>query len=1556
MKLRFYAFISMITLCLGLRAQTWTAPQVPGATLTSVKSTEIVYLYNVDADVFAINGMDWNTNACSTRLTNGDTKIAEPQQCYAFVSGSNVGIRLVAFNTNYISCLSKNAYDIYVDQSQGYQFKFTETASGSNVYTLRNNTYSANLDLAWPTGGHLTLVNGAGATNWAFIPQTSITNGSYARYKAQKQLYAVYEAIVKSGTVSKYSDALATAKAVYDNTSATTAQLQTAATNLFNAASADIEGPLDVSFLMKNADMAGSGNCTGWVSASQSLAWGEFEKYHATITLTQKVTAPEGIYDVQFLAIYRQDGTNAAPTLTATADNTVKVNIPLMDDLDYLVGNTNSNNWTSGNEHPRPDGMQSGAQALCHPDAKAVADNVLVGSGGSITVTARMSSTSQWLNWQGMRLIYKGNGTSSLKQELADVISEANALYGDGHENGAAELKAVIDRAQALYNNSSATAQELIDMKTELQEAMETFKLAAVSIERPIDWSDRLSNRSFEQNFTDWVNSGMATQSNSAFGLKSGNIYAEKWVSAGNPVGDASVTQTVKNLGMGVFILKAVAHNIQEGSSAVQKNAWIIANTSRTEVNKDAEYTLIFTNIENNATICFEAVGATGNWLAVDNFQLYYAGGSFDDFKAELERYVAEAEPHLNKYIQNSVRNTLTTAINNAKAELQKSTADGYPAVATPVRKAIEDAKVSIKAFEALKAAIEKAETAYGDGDKIGADKFLAAINNAKAVYNNLDATQADMSAQIKLLEQAALQYNLDNATGTVPKVTTDKRYVRGAVEAFGRMTVSGVSSSNILEQGFCYSTHPNPTVLDQRSTDYLELNGRIYRMPMEPATVYYIRAYAMTKTYQVGYGNVIKMSTLPMGNVTYTYYNNDGGDFHNTKNNNALTEACWYWSNYTSINGFHVTANYSAGTPTADCGYGGGMRIGPNGGQRTGTVMHEMNHGVGCGTLGIWGGWEVSWLRTSMNGDWAGERANGALRFWENRNDLVICGAYDNAHWGFRPLSGVYEDGGGSTAIWENKYAFNGAHLEPGAWAGPSDWNGTQLVYIGNSIITQGMMEDGLIPVNAWSGGFCLPAYTFEHDDLTKYYIKNENTEFGLYDSYLVEDASGKISWKAIDSSELADHEEAAWYVSFTPRNQYYQVQNAKSKHYISFTGSGFNGFKGMSRTTITNNENFHVIRGRNDVNVGGVKVRGFWLIHPENGPSPSTLTATSTGISSVALNLYDSGSDQRWIFLTADEVASFEQGVKKSLQTDLKDFIAQIRKLEKVPHTEDVEGADQSLESTLRTIEVASATATTMNEVKPLITDAREAAMTYLSQVTPVSPSTPFDLTFMVNNPAIDDNSGWSDNPTFSNSCCEYFERTFDFNQTLNNMPKGTYKLTNQAFQRPGDYTTAYNNFAKGTNNVNAVLYINAKTAKICHIGQYASSTQLHSEDVTVGSPTVYIPNSMVSAAAYFKKGYYANEVLTTMNTQGGTVKIGLRGTVSNSGYWTIFDNFHLYYYGSMSTGTITGIDEMEAEDEAVETDNAVYNVQGQYLGTSIEGLPAGIYIVNGKKILVK
>ena len=151
-------------------------------------------------------------------------------------------------------------------------------------------------------------------------------------------------------------------------------------------------------------------------------------------------------------------------------------------------------------------------------------------------------------------------------------------------------------------------------------------------------------------------------------------------------------------------------------------------------------------------------------------------------------------------------------------------------------------------------------------GRLICIDRDMAAIDAAKEVVANTAATPAELQAMVDALDNAAFALRLANGSGTAPKVKTHDYVARGATMAFGRSTVSGVAAADLLEQGFCWGTSPEPTVLDNRTTAYYNQNGRIYHMTgLEPSTIYYVRAYALTKTYAVGYGDVVKVITLPM-------------------------------------------------------------------------------------------------------------------------------------------------------------------------------------------------------------------------------------------------------------------------------------------------------------------------------------------------------------------------------------------------------------------------------------------------------------------------------------------------------------------------------------------------------------------------------------------------------------------------------------------------------------------------------------------------------------------
>lgn len=56
-----------------------------------------------------------------------------------------------------------------------------------------------------------------------------------------------------------------------------------------------------------------------------------------------------------------------------------------------------------------------------------------------------------------------------------------------------------------------------------------------------------------------------------------------------------------------------------------------------------------------------------------------------------------------------------------------------------------------------------------------------------------------------------------------------------------------------------------------------------------------------------------------------------------------------------------------------------------------------------------------------------------------------------------------------------------------------------------------------------------------------------------------------------------------------------------------------------------------------------------------------------------------------------------------------------------------------------------------------------------------------------------------------------------------------------------------------------------------------------------------------------------------------------------------------------GENSWEVSTGIDDIVISDR-INRDSKVYTISGQYVGESLDGLKKGIYIQNGKKIVVK
>ncbi len=606
-------------------------------------------------------------------------------------------------------------------------------------------------------------------------------------------------------------------------------------------------------------------------------------------------------------------------------------------------------------------------------------------------------------------------------------------------------------------------------------------------------------------------------------------------------------------------------------------------------------------------------------WVLFDNFRLEYEGFDINDVVSFINEQITIAQELLNRKMQNTECEKLNASLTNAQQTAERDPLvlnDLYDAN-TQLLGSIDKAKISVTAYRDLQLAIDSALVVYADGNGNEAGAFLTAINKAKSLSENYDASLEEISDGTADVYDAMFIFRLANATGTVPRVITNLNYARGATMAFGRSTITGVSPTQLLEHGFCWSTQPEPAISDNKTTKYFSHNGNIYHITgLKPATVYYMRAYAITKNYAVGYGNVIKVITIPKGTVTYWLDGGLSGE-DRMRVDEAMKSAVDYLNNLTSIQGHNLSVHFGSGTPTAEASYGGYMRFGPNPGyQRTGTALHEIGHTIGVGQHSIWYGPNSPLRAEGTRGTWLGERANKVVQFLDNNTTGTLTG--DNTHMWPYGINGAFED------------------------------SGSEILYIGNSLIHQGLGEDGLPP----TGGFATPAYTFDYDENVKYYIKNEDEKRGLNTSYLVEDATGKLVLKVMRGSEALVNDSAAWYFDFNPATCYYRIRNAATGNYFTYKATGLNGITLASKTTPGAAENFQLMGARVNTKVGAGKTaftsKGYWIVRPEKNLNPPCFAAAMNGATmATTFNLSNTVTIQRWLILPEEEVVLVDQAL---------------------------------------------------------------------------------------------------------------------------------------------------------------------------------------------------------------------------------------------------------------------------------------------------------------------
>lgn len=210
------------------------------------------------------------------------------------------------------------------------------------------------------------------------------------------------------------------------------------------------------------------------------------------------------------------------------------------------------------------------------------------------------------------------------------------------------------------------------------------------------------------------------------------------------------------------------------------------------------------------------------------------------------------------------------------------------------------------------------------------------------------------------------------------------------------------------------------------------------------------------------------------------------------------------------------------------------------------------------------------------------------------------------------------------------------------------------------------------------------------------------------------------------------------------------------------------------------------------------------------------------------------------------------------------------------------------------------------------------------------------------------------------------EFFNCTFNLQQTLVGLPAGMYRLTTQAFYRNGSDASAKvdgsDDQLKYDVNENAYLYFSDKeipteegkkvATELPETKQAIKTITAHkiAEDTwnSVGlsdngglkkmDDGMYIPDNMITAQAFFKSdagSAYDSEPLNFNYDGNSDFRIGLIKNVTVTNDWTIVKNFKLYYLGVDPTG----ISEILTDANAVAT--KIYNASGMQIGKLQKGI---------------
>lgn len=231
-----------------------------------------------------------------------------------------------------------------------------------------------------------------------------------------------------------------------------------------------------------------------------------------------------------------------------------------------------------------------------------------------------------------VKLYYYGIDKSTLKH----LVDSANVMKANPQDVGEStvytSLATAITSAQATIDKLTASAAEVVGAETSIKAAIDAVHGAILLQTRVKTWTnipynatEAIANPGFEQGFTGWLNEGpFYIQTNTSFDPKKvGTNYAERWVAGPGTLANLKISQEIRNIPNGVYLLTASAHATQQADNTYPGGAFLVANEGIKEIFTRDDYSVTANVVDNTLTISIEVM-QTGNWVAFDNFRLSY--------------------------------------------------------------------------------------------------------------------------------------------------------------------------------------------------------------------------------------------------------------------------------------------------------------------------------------------------------------------------------------------------------------------------------------------------------------------------------------------------------------------------------------------------------------------------------------------------------------------------------------------------------------------------------------------------------------------------------------------------------------------------------------------------------------------------------------------------------------------------------------------------------------------------------------------------------------------